>query len=125
MARKKSDSRGRAKKQRKPVSEDALQGSPPREALLMRGDRERQLEEEVQRFPETGPELTAGDLDADWKRAASSGEETPGGSVATPDQDRVDDIGQALGVPRAPDEEVRTSQEILEGRDRHRWEQEE
>jgi len=125
MARKKSDSRGRAKKQRKPVSEDALLGPPPREALLMRGDRERQLEEEVQRFPETGPELTAGDLDADWKRAASVGEEAPGGSVATPDQDRVDEIGQALGVPRAPDEEVRTSQEILEGRDRHRWEQEE
>jgi hypothetical protein len=27
-------------------------------------------------------------------------------------------------VPRAPDEEIRTSTEILEGRDRNRWEQE-
>jgi hypothetical protein len=38
--------------------------------------------------------------------APDVGEEAVGGSVATPDQDRVDDIGNALGVPRAPDEEV-------------------
>jgi hypothetical protein len=48
-----------------------------------------------------------------------------GGTVATPDQNVVDDIGEALGVPRAPDEELRTSQEILDGRDEYRWEQEE
>ena len=91
----------------------------------MRDDRERQLEEKIERLSETSPALTAGDLDADWMRAATVGEEASGGTVATPDQDRVDEIGRALGVPRAPDEEVRTSQEILEGRDRHRWEQEE
>ena len=43
---------------------------------------------------------------------------------ATPDQNVVDELGSALGVPRAPDEEVRTSGEILERRDRYRWEQE-
>jgi len=47
-----------------------------------------------------------------------------GGTVATPDQDNVDALGDALGVPRAPDEELRTSEEILEGRDRHRWDEE-
>src|SRR5262249_22502222 len=47
------------------------------------------------------------------------------GSVATPDQDHLDDIGDALGVPRAPDDEIRTSAEILEERDRYRWEEEE
>jgi hypothetical protein len=52
-------------------------------------------------------------------------EEAPGGTVSTPDQDRVDQIGEALGVPRGPDEEVRTSSEILDERDTHRWEQEE
>jgi hypothetical protein len=36
----------------------------------------------------------------------------------------VDEQGEALGVPRAPDEEFRTSVEILEERDRHRAEQE-
>ncbi len=64
-------------------------------------------------------------MDADWRRADSAGEEAPGGTVATPDQSVVDDIGDALGVPRAPDEEFRTSAEILEGRDRHRAEEEE
>ncbi|HEY7517841.1 MAG TPA: DUF6335 family protein [Methylomirabilota bacterium] len=68
--------------------------------------------------------LTGGDVDADWRRADDVGEEAVGGSVATPDQDRVDDLGRALGVPRAPDEEIRASAEILEGRDRNRWEQE-
>ena len=53
---------------------------------------------EVLEHHETGPAASAGDLDADWQRAESSGEETVGGSVSTPDQDRVDDIGHALGV---------------------------
>jgi len=75
-------------------------------------------------YTATSPKLSGGDVDADWKRAASVGEEAVGGSVATPDQDRVDDIGDALGVPRAPDDEIRTSAEILEERDRYRWEEE-
>lgn len=74
---------------------------------------------------ESSPALAGGDLDADWGRAASVGEEAPGGTVATPDRDVVDDLGEALGVPRAPDEEFRTSTEILEGRDRYRREEEE
>ena len=71
--------------------------------------------------PGLGPTLTGGDVDADWQRAASSGEEAVGGSVATPDQDVVDEIGEALGVPQAPDAQVRTSEEILRDRDRHYW----
>jgi hypothetical protein len=69
--------------------------------------------------------LTGGDLDADWMRAWDCGEEAVGGSVATPDQDIVDDLGRALGVAQASDAEVWTSQDILRERDRHRWEQEE
>src|SRR5574341_639537 len=69
----------------------------------------------------TGSILTGGDLDADWQRAVSSGEEAVGGSVATPDQDVVDEIGEALGVPQAPDAELRVSAEILRDRDRHYW----
>ncbi|MBI2203064.1 MAG: hypothetical protein HYU41_04305 [Candidatus Rokubacteria bacterium] len=91
---------------------------------MLRGDSERAAEAERARFSETSPELAGGDVDADWQRAASVGEEAPGGTVATPDQNVVDDIGDALGVPRAPDDEVRTSQEILDDRDKYRWEQE-
>jgi hypothetical protein len=107
------------------VPEEELQGPPARETIMIRDDREREAEEELREHTESSPKLTAGDLDADWQRAAAVGEEAPGGTVATPDQDVVDDIGDALGVPRAPDEEFRPSSEILEGRDRNRWEQEE
>jgi hypothetical protein len=71
--------------------------------------------------PETGARLSAGDVDADWARGESSGEETVGGSVATPDQDVVDEIGRALGVEQDPEAEVTTSDEILRRRDRFRW----
>jgi hypothetical protein len=60
-------------------------------------------------------------VDADWKRAESSGEETAGGSVATPDQDVVDEIGRALGVEQESEAEVTTSEETLRRRDRFRW----
>ncbi len=76
---------------------------------------------EVASHRETGPGLTAGDVDADWQRAHDSGDEAVGGSVATPDQDVVDEIGRALGVPQGPEAEVRTSEEILHDRDRFRW----
>jgi hypothetical protein len=69
--------------------------------------------------------LPGGELDADLPPPAPAGEEAPGGTVATPDQDRVDDLGRALGVSRAPDEEFRTSAEILEERERYRLEEEE
>jgi hypothetical protein len=117
MTRKKSGKSKRAK--------DDDQTPAPETIPLADADLDSRAEAETARFSETGPALTAGDADADWKRAASAGEEAPGGTVPTPDQDVVDEIGRALGVPRGTDEEVRTSQEILEERDRHRWEQDE
>ena len=102
------------------VPEEELQGPPAAETVLFRSDAEIRAEAGL---PDRA-RLTGGDLDADWQRADDVGEEGVGGSVATPDQDRVDELGRALGVPRAPDEEIRTSTEILEGRDRNRWEQE-
>jgi hypothetical protein len=112
--------RSRTRRSKKDVD---LQGPPPREATIIRSDAERRAEQEIERR-DTSPRLTAGDVDADWPRAHLVGEEAPGGTVATPDQDIVDEIGDALGVPRGPDEEVRTSSEILDERDRHRWDQE-
>lgn len=70
---------------------------------------------------ETSPVLTGGDVDADWKDAYSVGDEAPGGDNPTPDQDRVDDIGRALGVQYQDNEELRSSDKIAD-RDRHRWE---
>jgi uncharacterized protein DUF6335 len=70
---------------------------------------------------ETSPRLTGGDVDADWQNAWDCGDEAVGGSTATPDQDVVDELGEALGVGQAPDADFRTTGEILAERDRHRW----
>ncbi|HWN15402.1 MAG TPA: DUF6335 family protein, partial [Candidatus Dormibacteraeota bacterium] len=70
---------------------------------------------------ETGPGASAGDIDADWQRAQSSGEEAVGGSVSTPDQDIVDEIGHALGVEQPPAAPLRASEEILADRDQRYW----
>jgi hypothetical protein len=70
---------------------------------------------------EGGTALTGGDLDADWNEAYSSGEETPGGDMPTPDQDVVEEIGRALGVEYEDAEELKGAEKI-ENRDRHRWE---
>ena len=70
---------------------------------------------------ETSPELTGGDVDASWQDAYSTGDEAPGGDNPTPDQDRVDDIGKALGVQYEDSEELKAADKITE-RDRHRWE---
>jgi hypothetical protein len=70
---------------------------------------------------EGGAALTGGDVDTDWNEAYSSGEETPGGDMSTPDQDVVEEIGRALGVEYEDAEELKGAEKI-EGRDRHRWE---
>jgi hypothetical protein len=80
------------------------------------------LDEDLVRPPDRAstPKLTGGDVDADWLRAAASGEEGVGGSDPTPDQDVVDELGEALGVPRGPGEEFHSAAEILEKRDARR-----
>jgi hypothetical protein len=68
--------------------------------------------------------LKAGDIESNAMDAATVGDEAPGGSTATPDQDRVDDFGRALGVQEADSGELRTTSEILDERDRKRAQQE-
>jgi hypothetical protein len=65
--------------------------------------------------------MTGGDVDADWQDAYAVGDETPGGDNPTPDQDRVDDIGRALGVEYQDNEELKGADKIA-SRDKHRWE---
>jgi hypothetical protein len=79
------------------------------------------LEDTKADHTETSPVMTGGDVDADWEDAYSVGDEAPGGDNPTPDQDRVDDIGKALGVTYDDNEELKASDKITE-RDKHRWE---
>ena len=69
--------------------------------------------------------LKAGDSDNDGLQNAMVGDEAPGGSTLTPDHDRVDDIGRAIGVQEADSGGLRTSGEILDARDRRRAQQDE
>jgi hypothetical protein len=80
------------------------------------------VEREFEKYHSVGPELTAGDVDARWQEAEDSGAETPGGHVATPDQDNVDEIGRAVGMEFQDNQELNAPGEILSRRDRHRWE---
>ena len=72
-------------------------------------------------YTSVSPADPGGDVDADWQRAESSGEEAVGGSVATPDQSVVDELARPLGVERPANAPVITSEEILSSRDRRRW----
>lgn len=66
-------------------------------------------------------DLSGGDVDARWDQGESSGEETVAGSAPTPDQDIVDEIGEAIGVTYAEGEPLRVGRKEEE-RDEHRWE---
>jgi hypothetical protein len=79
------------------------------------------LEEELEEHHSQSPRLSGGDLDADWQSANQAGEETVGGSASTPDQDRVDELGEAVGLTYHDDEPLQ-GEEKLRRRDRKRWE---
>jgi len=64
--------------------------------------------------------LRAGDPDVDPLNAALVGDDAPGGHMATPDHDGVDDIGRAYGLSEEDAGELRSAAEILQKRDRRR-----
>jgi hypothetical protein len=79
-----------------------------------------QIRRELSKHHSRTPELSGGDLDADWARA-DIGEETVGGSAPTPDQDVVAELGEAVGLTYEDNEPLHTKEKVEE-RDRHRWE---
>ena len=66
------------------------------------------------------PLLSGGDVDADWA-GSDVGDETVGGSSPTPDQDIVEELGEAVGVTYEDNEPLHTTEKVDE-RDRNRWE---
>ena len=78
------------------------------------------LKRELREHHSRTPELSGGDIDADWA-GADVGDETVGGSSPTPDQDVVAEIGEALGVTYEDNEPLHTTEKVEE-RDRKRWE---
>jgi hypothetical protein len=70
---------------------------------------------------EASPDLTGGDIDANYEQANAVGDESVGGTVMTPDMDIVDDLGRAVGLEMSDFNYLHTN-EILEQRDDRRWE---
>jgi hypothetical protein len=114
----------RARRQLREVEESVP--TPPSSLDLERGPSaarsgRAEMREARRDHTETSPVLTGGDVDADWEEAYAVGDEAPGGDNPTPDQDRVDDIGKALGVEYQDNEELRPTDKIAD-RDKKRWE---
>ncbi len=70
---------------------------------------------------EADPILTGGDIDANYEQAAVVGDEAVGGTVATPDQDIVEELAAAVGV-EIHDQTPLAVNDMLEHRDDQRWE---
>ena len=79
----------------------------------------------AERMRETGtsvdPTLSGGDIDAQWEMAESGGEETVAGSMPTPGQSNVQEMGEAMGVTYQDNEELKFG-EKERSRDLRRWE---
>jgi hypothetical protein len=80
----------------------------------------RQLEERLQENLSESPILSGGDIDAAWDES-DVGEETVGGKTPTPDQDVVDELGEAVGLTYEDDEPLNTADKLAK-RDHDRWE---
>lgn len=65
--------------------------------------------------------LTGGDVDANYEQAGVVGDEAVGGTVATPDQDVVEELAAAVGITMDDRSFLRTN-DMLEQRDDRRWE---
>jgi hypothetical protein len=66
--------------------------------------------------------MRAGDPDDDGLANEYVGENVPGGSTPTPDQNEVDEIGRAYGLQDEDSGALRTSSEMLARRDKRRVE---
>jgi hypothetical protein len=73
-------------------------------------------------IPREGDTIRVGDPDDRTLANEYVGEETPGGTAPTPDQNSVDDIGRAYGLQEEDTGALRSAAEVLARRDRHRTE---
>lgn len=79
------------------------------------------LAERIRNNPNTDPTLSGGDIDAQWEMAESQGDEAVAGDTPTPEQNNVEEMGQAMGVTYQDNEELKAGQKERD-RDKHRWE---
>jgi hypothetical protein len=73
-------------------------------------------------IPHEDETIRVGDPDDDSLANEYVGEDIPGGSTPTPDQNEVDEIGRVYGLQDEDNGSLRTSSEVLARRDRRRSE---
>jgi hypothetical protein len=66
--------------------------------------------------------LRSGDPDVNLMDVEYSGEEVPGGSTPTPDQNNVDEVGRAYGLTDEDSGALISAADLIDRRDRRRWE---
>lgn len=92
------------------IAAEALRTGVPPKRLPQRKDQ----------IPREDARMRVGDPDDDGLQNEYSGEDTPGGSTPTPDQNVVDEIGRAYGLQEEDSGVLRSGAEVLGRRDRHR-----
>jgi hypothetical protein len=99
--------------------EDILEDFAERQGLASGG--RQKLEEKLNQYNGMDPTLSGGDVDAAWEDSNQTGEESVGGSVSTPDQDIVEELGEAMGITYEDGEELDTYGKLIK-RDEKRYE---
>lgn len=80
-----------------------------------------QLKRRMEQHTDESPKLSGGDVDAAWDQSDEVGEEAVGGTTPTPDQDVVDELGEAVGLTYSDTEPLHTDEKLTR-RERDRWE---
>ncbi len=79
---------------------------------------------EVPELPGEDHKMQAGDPDVDPLNNEYTGDELPGRSMPTPDQNNVDEIGRVYGITDLDNGELISPEDLWEKRDAKRWEAE-
>ncbi|NNF00349.1 MAG: hypothetical protein HKN25_15115 [Pyrinomonadaceae bacterium] len=80
-----------------------------------------ELEERLEEHHSTSPQLSGGDIDAEWEDANNTGSEAVFGHNPTPDQSDVEDNAHAMGI-NFEDDEALDFEKKIEKRDSNRFE---
>ncbi len=129
FVKRKAKARAKRSRRRGPVGRDhelphalsltALAAEAWRTGVIAGRSRPINRREEIPGEDET---IRAGDPDDNSLGNEYVGDETPGGSASTPDQNEVDEIGRVYGLQEEDTGSLRTAAEVLSRRDRHRVE---
>lgn len=106
-----------AERQKRYSEDEAVTEDFEERQKLAHGGREK-IKKELEKRHFNSPDVAGGDIDADWESAdTGSGAEAVGGTEPTPDQDMVDELGEAVGITYDDDEPLNTEKKLKERRE--------